>query len=264
MKKWYNPMKVSDQMRNFAKPPRLLWCHHYKNPPKHSDDFRTLPRPIASVALVVKGTAEYLTEGKSFHLEPGDILFIPVGGTYISYWGDEPSEMLCFHCDLPRDRDRRHMVQKIAGHADLFGAFSEAMRDDISELRAGELFFHALDAFWSELVTVETNIDPKIRPALDFLEVSPERECSVSELAALCHMSEPNFFSCFKRSMGRAPMEYRADLLIMNAQRMLASPEYTISEVAERLGFGSETYFRRVFKAKVGVSPREFRKNPMR
>ena len=64
--------------------------------------------------------------------------------------------------------------------------------------------------------------------------------------------------------MGRAPMEYRADLLIMSAQRMLTQPDFSISEVAERLGFGSETYFRRIFKAKVGVSPREFRKNPLK
>ena len=59
-------------------------------------------------------------------------------------------------------------------------------------------------------------------------------------------------------------MEYRTELLIMNAQRLLDSSELSISEVAERLGFGSETYFRRVFKAKVGVSPREFRKNPLK
>ena len=59
-------------------------------------------------------------------------------------------------------------------------------------------------------------------------------------------------------------MEYRTDLLIMNAQRLLASSELSISEVADRLGFTSETYFRRVFKAKVGVSPRDFRKEPMK
>ena len=64
--------------------------------------------------------------------------------------------------------------------------------------------------------------------------------------------------------MGRAPMEYRTELLIMNAQRMLAATELSISEIAERLGFGSETYFRRIFKSKVGISPREFRKNPLK
>ena len=251
-------MKVYSQM------PSLLYLSRYQNPPGHSDDYRTLPRPIGSAALVVKGNAEYFTEGSVFRMTPGDILFIPVGGTYLSFWDDQPSEMLCFHFNMRNDHDRRFPVQKVSGHSGLFDEFSEAVTRDPGNFRACELFYRVLGAFWDELVMVDTNIDPKIRPALDFLEVSPERECGVAYLASLCHMSESHFFSCFRKSMGRAPMEYRADLLIMSAQRMLAQPDLSISEVAERLGFGSETYFRRIFKAKVGLSPREFRKNPLK
>ncbi len=244
--------------------PRLARLMHYQHKSGHSDDYRTLPRPEGSVSLVVRGGANYFTEGSVFRVEEGDILFIPVGGTYLSVWDDVPSEMYGFRFEMRNDFERRHLVQKIEGRAELFDIFHEIATTSTRKFRACELFYHVIDTFWDELETVETNINPAIRPALDFLGVSPERECSVSELAAMCHMSESRFFYCFKKSIGRAPMEYRTELLIMNAQRLLDSSELSISEVAERLGFGSETYFRRVFKAKVGVSPREFRKNPMR
>lgn len=251
-------------MEKFESMPRLLRCFNYKNPPGNSDDFRTLPRPIGSMVFVAEGEADYLTEGSSFRLKTGDILFIPIGGTYISYWENYPSQLLCFHFTMPSDFERRYPVQKITGHSELKSIFAEAIESAVDDFRACELFYSAAGKIWNELVTVETHIDPRIRPALDYLELSPERECSVAELAGLCHMSESHFYSCFRKSMGRAPMEYRTELLIMNAQRMLASTELSISEVAEQLGFGSETYFRRIFKSKVGISPREFRKNPLK
>lgn len=248
----------------FENIPELLYKYDYYSPPCRSIDFRVSPRPYASAAFVVYGSGIYFTEMSQFRLSPGDILFIPVGGTYHANWDDEPSDLIGFHFNMKKNLDRRYLVQKISGHSELADCFREAVADGTGELRACELFYHVLDTFWDELQTVETNIDPKIRPALDFLELSPERECSINDLARLCHMSDSHFFSCFKRSMGRAPMEYRTDLLIMNAQRLLASSELSISEVADRLGFTSETYFRRVFKAKVGVSPRDFRKEPMK
>ena len=244
--------------------PELLERFDYKNQPFHSNDFRANPRHFAIAAYVARGNAVYYAEGGSFRLSPGDLVFIPIDGTYFSYWDDQPSEVFSFHFNMKNDLDRRFLLQKISGHAELFDAFREAVDEATSDFRACELFYRIIGEFWGELRTVDTKIDPRIRPAIDFLELTPERECNVGYLASICHMSEPHFFYCFRKSMGRAPMEYRAELLIMNAQRLLVSSELSISEVAERLGFGSETYFRRVFKAKVGVSPREFRRNPMR
>ena len=76
---------------NFYNLPELVKTYDYKNQPFRSDDFRTLPRPIASIAYIVKGNVKYFTESKTFDLSQGDILFVPVGGTYISYWDDQMS-----------------------------------------------------------------------------------------------------------------------------------------------------------------------------
>lgn len=250
-------------MDDYAQFPRLLKCYVYNNPPGNSDDFRTLPRPIASVAYVRKGSAEYVTEGQSFRLSAGDILFIPVGGTYISYWDDTPSTMDCFHFLMPFVRERRYMVQRLKTDGELSDCFSLAMQRSAPDFKACELFYRVLGSIWDRLYSVETRSDPRIRPALNYLELEPWQECSVGKLASLCHMSESHLYACFRDSVGLSPMDYRRRLLIMSAQRLLGMTELTISEIAEQLGFGSETYFRRVFKAETGISPREYRKRPV-
>lgn len=249
-------------MDDYAQFPRLIKSYVYNMPPGHSDDFRTLPRPIASVACVRKGSAEYVTEGRSFRLSSGDILFIPVGGTYISYWDGTKSTMDCFHFLMPFVRERRYTVQRLDGDDSLAECFSLSMTRSAPDFKTCELFYRVLGSVWNRFHSVETRSDPRIRPALDYLELSPERECTVAKLASLCHMSESHLYTCFRESVGLSPMDYRKRLLIMSAQRLLGTTELTISEIAERLGFGSETYFRRVFRSETGVSPREYRKHP--
>lgn len=249
-----------DSYKNF---PQLLRSFDYKMQPKHSDDFGTLPRPIGSLALVKHGNAEYFTEGTGFRITDGEILFIPLGGTYVSYWGVQAPELLGFHFTMANNFEKRYPVQKISAVPELFDDFNEAVSFDIINFRTIELFYNILGKIWERLASVETHIDPRIRPALDFLELTPERACTVGELARLCNMSESHFFPTFKRSVGRSPMEHRVHLLILKAQRMLETTDLSISEVSYRLGFGSETYFRRTFKAQTGISPREYRKLPL-
>ena len=244
--------------------PRLLRTVRYDTPPNNSCDFRSEPRPIASVACVINGEAEYVTEGRNFHLSPGDLLFVPIGGTYISYWNDSWAEFYAFHFMMRSDVGRRYLVQRVDGSPELTRDFTEAVEIQSPDLSACERFYRILGKIWNKLESVDTNIDPRIRPALEFLENSPERECSVSELATLCNMSESHFYPCFRKSTGLSPMEYRKRMLVMKAERLLGTTEMTISEIAYKLGFGSETYFRRVFKSATGKSPRTFRKTPLK
>ena len=41
---------------------------------------------------------------------------------------------------------------------------------------------------------------------------------------------------------------------------MLESSIYTVSEIAERLGYGSPFYFSKIFMSQVGISPTEYRR----
>ncbi|MEG2331179.1 MAG: two-component regulator propeller domain-containing protein [Bacteroides sp.] len=66
----------------------------------------------------------------------------------------------------------------------------------------------------------------------------------------------------FKALTGMTPNEFVLNHRLKQAAQLLHSESYLhISEIADRLGFGSPRYFTRCFKNQYGMSPLEFRKN---
>lgn len=55
-------------------------------------------------------------------------------------------------------------------------------------------------------------------------------------------------------------MRYILKTRIVLAQTMLRKDNLTVSEVSSRCGFSSVSYFCRVFKEEIGVSPLKYKK----
>jgi len=58
-------------------------------------------------------------------------------------------------------------------------------------------------------------------------------------------------------------MQYILSLRMANAQNLLESTQYNISEIAEAVGYDNSLYFSRLFHKHIGVSPSEYRKSRM-
>lgn len=70
----------------------------------------------------------------------------------------------------------------------------------------------------------------------------------------------PNYMSdMLKELTGRTTQQLIHDKVIERAQHLLLSTEWSVAEIAYRLGFEYPQYFNRLFKAKVGVTPLQYR-----
>ena len=77
-------------------------------------------------------------------------------------------------------------------------------------------------------------------------------------------MSIPNFHAQFKKYTNQTPIEYKNHVSIVRAMRLLKEDEVlSVEQISEMLGFGSTTYFNRLFKKTTGETPVEYRKNKM-
>lgn len=73
----------------------------------------------------------------------------------------------------------------------------------------------------------------------------------------------PRYLSdALKAETGRTAIEHIHWFLVNEAKNLLLDPHKTVAEVAYQLGFEYPQYFSRLFKAKVGISPSAFQKNP--
>lgn len=73
------------------------------------------------------------------------------------------------------------------------------------------------------------------------------------------HFGKVYLCDVFKKDMGCTIMNYHLDLKMTEAKRLLRETGTSISEISERLGFESQSYFSRCFKRRVGYSPQSFR-----
>ncbi|MFT4628692.1 MAG: AraC-like DNA-binding protein [Myxococcota bacterium] len=77
----------------------------------------------------------------------------------------------------------------------------------------------------------------------------------VPELAREVGMSASSFHKHFRDITSSTPLQYQKELRLLEARRMLAVGEHTVSTVAYDVGYGSPTQFSREYARKFGVPP---------
>ena len=78
-------------------------------------------------------------------------------------------------------------------------------------------------------------------------------------LAKRCGMGYTLFRKRFREYNGMSPLEYQIALRIRRAMHLLESTDLPIARIAEETGFESHAYFSRLFHARVGTPPIQFR-----
>ncbi|HOX05651.1 MAG TPA: AraC family transcriptional regulator [Planctomycetota bacterium] len=82
---------------------------------------------------------------------------------------------------------------------------------------------------------------------------------SVAELAEQLYVSRDYLRHLFKEYAAASPMRHIIQARVERAKTLLADPELSIKEVAERCGFESPYYFSRLFRKAAGVTPSGYR-----
>ena len=81
----------------------------------------------------------------------------------------------------------------------------------------------------------------------------------LESLASLAGMTPPAFSRFFKSRTGRTLSDYIIDIRLGNAARLLVDTTQNVSEICYSCGFNNLSNFNRIFKAKRGYTPRDFR-----
>ena len=85
-------------------------------------------------------------------------------------------------------------------------------------------------------------------------------EINIETYAASRGMSVSWFIRNFKQYTHTTPMQYLVARRITNAQMLLETTNYNITEIGRIVGYDNPLYFSRVFKKQTGMSPSEYRR----
>lgn len=107
--------------------------------------------------------------------------------------------------------------------------------------------------------TTKRPYDVLIENIKSYIDENLMYDFSIKNMAAIFNYNEKYLGRLFKAKTGMTVKEYCNDKKIRQAKSLLKRSEQHIADIASQVGYNNVTYFNRVFKKTVGVTPQEFR-----
>jgi AraC-like DNA-binding protein len=101
--------------------------------------------------------------------------------------------------------------------------------------------------------------DKQMAPALRLMHSDPGRSWSLDDLARECATSRTTFATRFRRVAGVPPLTYLSNWRMRLAERILRDTDRSVSDIADSLGFSSESSFSHAFKRSSDLGPKAYR-----
>ena len=98
-----------------------------------------------------------------------------------------------------------------------------------------------------------------VRMAKQYIYDHFKEDVSLTAMADLVGMSPSAFSRFFKNGTGSTLSDYVIDIRLGNAAHLLVDTPMSVSDICYECGFNNQSNFNRIFKAKRGQTPREFR-----
>lgn len=226
----------------------------------------------------VSDGAGWISDGKRRSLiGTGDCLLLRTGGRYES--GHDPARpltLIALHFDLI-GKDGKPLLPApdalppLRRRMGAGGFFRELL---MRALRAHQDGRRAEASAWLQVALLElAREDARSWPAgragqlarcihdiCERIRRHPGQPVRVESLAAELHVSPEHFCRVFQHLQGMSPRTFIARTRMESAQALLWSSSYSMTRIAELLGYQSPSYFSRQFKSTFGLSPSDFRR----
>lgn len=110
----------------------------------------------------------------------------------------------------------------------------------------------------SKKVAIRTEIPTQyifLKPAIEHLHQHSDQKIYLKDMATLCSISESYFSKSFHKAFGISFTMYQNKLRIDKSEVLLRNTSKNINQISDELGFDHASYFIRVFKKIVGLTP---------
>lgn len=101
--------------------------------------------------------------------------------------------------------------------------------------------------------------DEEIARVQQYMEKNYNKAISMTEMAGISNMSPRNLARRFEQATSNTPLEYLQRFRIENAKKLFENKNYGIAQIAMKCGYEDISFFRKVFKRHVGMTPREYK-----
>lgn len=130
-----------------------------------------------------------------------------------------------------------------------------AVRDQMSAL------WLALLALAPETRSNRSGVDDaRLKAMLRFIDQNYAERLTLADIAAAASVGPREAARCFRRALNLSPIEYLLSYRVDKAGELLRATDRSVTDISLSCGFASVSYFGKLFREKLGVSPSEYRR----
>lgn len=251
---------------------------HYFNHRICTPDWEITPRitPFINFTYVVSGQGEFIVNDTRYTVRGGDLICVQKGySESASVNSDDLMDCYSVNAyitdflgnDLPLPFQ---VVTSIGIRKDIIALFQELtatwlLRDSCYRLKARAIFMLILTRCYQIVFRTDyqnnMNMNKRINMVLQHVIDHYAEPITVEDMAKMTRLSTLYFGTLFKKETGQTFRQYLTSIRLNQAENMLRSGMYNVSEVATECGFSDVFYFSKVFKEHRGVAPSEILKS---
>ncbi len=226
-----------------------------------------------SYQYIISGKGHLDIEGETFELKKGDIFLLPRGKDHC-YTADAEDPWIkiwfCFNGNLARKIMNEYRVENIyhIENLDLYNEFREMFNISCRRKEGlGNIYNNAAVEFLKIVQKIAEHKkvfevgNSEAYRIKEYIEANLMKNITLQDMADNVCLSRSQTIRVFKEVFGESPYEYFMENKISYAANLVKNSEQPIKAIAYQFGFEDENYFSRVFKQKLGCSPRQFRKS---
>ena len=215
--------------------------------------------------IKINGVKHKLTENDIYIIHPGDFAeyYADKKEPFKKYWINFRSS---FFFDFLKSYD---LNDRVIHGLDASGYFEEMFELEKISKKSDDLYLPVSKIILSMMIDIALHKKSLINKreldlaALikDHLHFSFNEDVTMEDLEKRFFRSKSQITKIFKAAYNTTPYAYLLVIRIEFAKNLLKNTKKPIKEIAEYLRFSSEYHFSGSLKKKIGISPREYRKN---
>ncbi len=219
--------------------------------------------------LIIEGRAWY-KEDKSEKRElfSGDILLIPPNKTHIFHCElDKKCTISCIHFSFKNSNFKPlSNVATIQGSDPLVNLLFRSVaaefikKSETSDKLVNLMVDQILLKFYEAVKSIKVSYSKKTKQAISYIEQNYAEQFSRNKVAAYIAVTPEYLSTLIKKETGKNLVDLLMQIRLSKSFDLLKKPHMNISQVAFACGFDDPLYFSRVFKKRIGISPREYAK----
>lgn len=223
------------------------------------------------VAYIINGSFTYISNGNHYTANAGETVILDCHGPH-EYYATGDLEYVWLHFNGLNSTDMYEELKNAYGNiitsADpdrtqdlLFRIFNSISTDDKpSEFTLSMLIYEIYYQLLKPIKPGKSDYEESIQEAKKYIHQNIGTGLTVKSIAEHIHMSQSHFSSIFKKQTGLSPYDYVLVTRLNHAKNYLQRSDMNIAQIAEKVGFNSESNFIYFFTKNTGISPSKFRK----